>query len=259
MTAVHGLTPDVIERLAAPPPVLASLRRLRDELQRAAGENLVTLAIYGGLARGRFRPGHSDINLLVVLKDGSTSALDALAQPLRTAFRSARVEPFLLTVSELAGATDVFPTKLLDIQAHHVVIAGQDPFGSLQVSREHIRLRIEQELRNLGLRLRRQYVTRSDDDASLLATLARVAVPLSVELSSLLRLTGKTVPSDDSPAGVFEGAAAAFGLDAEALADVAALKDGQSVSRAAPELYGRILATVTRAAERVDALEVGDA
>ncbi len=59
----------------APAAIARAIERLKDELARAAGENLAGLILYGGLARGRYRPGKSDVNVVVLLHDASPSAL----------------------------------------------------------------------------------------------------------------------------------------------------------------------------------------
>jgi hypothetical protein len=114
------------------------------------------LVLFGGLARGRFVPHQSDVNLVVLVRDGSVATLAAVAPPLRAAYRSIRVEPLVITFDEVARSADVFPTKFLDIVAHHVVLAGQSPFGALEIPKDHLRLRVEQELRNASLRARRR-------------------------------------------------------------------------------------------------------
>src|SRR4051794_4239092 len=111
----------------APPAVVAALDRLTLELSREAGANLAALILYGGLARGRFRLGKSDVNVLVLLHDASGAALAPLATPLRAARRAAGVEPMFLTPGEVRAFADNFPTTFLDIQGHHLVLAGTDP------------------------------------------------------------------------------------------------------------------------------------
>src|SRR5437660_1615736 len=95
----------------APPAVTTALDRLNEELGRAAGTNLAGLILYGGLARGRYRPGRSDVNVVVLLRDASAQALAVVAPPLRTARRSANVVPLILTPAEVLPAALAFPTK----------------------------------------------------------------------------------------------------------------------------------------------------
>jgi predicted nucleotidyltransferase len=253
----RSFRPDAIslDSLGLPPDVRGALERLREDISRAAGTNLAGLILYGGLARGRYRPDASDVNVVVLLGDAATESLAAIAPALRAAWRSHRVEPFILKLSEVESMADVFPTKLLDIQAHHVVLVGEDPFAGLEFKREHLRLRTEQELRNISLRMRRRFVSAFDDAATLATFLTNVAISLKVELGALLRLAGKDGPAENTSAAVLEAAAVAFDLDRDALSRVAAMRRGGGPADDLPGLYNRVLASITLAAEIADRME----
>ena len=105
----------------------------------------------------------------MLLNDASPSALVAIAPALRQAKRAAAVETLIMTPAEVPRAADAFPTKFLDIRDYHVVLFGIDPFTNLEVTREQIRLRTEQEMRNMLLRLRRRYIDVGGDPALLSA------------------------------------------------------------------------------------------
>lgn len=244
-----------LDHLDAPPEIRAALAQLRNDLTQAAGTNLTSLILYGGLARGRYRPGKSDINLVVLLNDTSTAALNQVAPALRAAWRAWRVEPFVLKPAEVARLSVTFPTKLLDIARHHVVLAGADPFTDVQVSREQVRLRVEQGLRNSEMRLRRRYLSIFDDAPSLAQTLADVAASLKVEFAAMLQLVHQEVPSEATSAAVLEAAAVAFDLDRETFARIAALRREADPADDLPALYNRTLAAIARAAEIVSNLE----
>src|SRR5689334_15323519 len=123
----------ILRELELPTLVTAALNRMRDEMIRAIGANLAGLILYGGLARGRYRPGQSDVNLIVLLRQASGEALEAIAPALREAWRAIRVEPFLLTPADVPGAALAFATKFFDIKDHHYVLMGEDPFASLTI------------------------------------------------------------------------------------------------------------------------------
>lgn len=232
-----------------------SLEKLRDDIAAAAGTNLAGLVLYGGLARGHYYPGKSDINIVVLVRDASAQSLAKVAPVLRAAWRSHWVEPFIIRSDEVEHLAETFPTKLLDIQQHHIVLHGNDPFTALNISREKVRARIEQELRNIVLRLRRRYVSIYDDQTALAEALRKVAVPLKVELAALMRLSGKDEPSASNSAAVLSAAASAFNLDGEALGKLAALRSDTDLKEGLPELYDRVLAEVTRAAEIAASVE----
>lgn len=238
---------------AIPDKIAAALEQLKNELLRLGGDNFAGLILYGGLARGRFRPGHSDVNVLVLLHDASPSVLAAVAPALRAARRSVGVDPMLLTPAEVPRAAEAFPTKFLDIKNHHRVLAGEDPLLGLEVSREEVRRRTVQALRNLLMRLRHDYVAATGEPAALARVLTALARPLALELESLLFLADVPLPEDDRSAVVFAAVATAFGFPAAPLAQLAALRHGQAqddLEALGQQVLG-VLADAVRVAEEV--------
>jgi len=255
------LTGDETPTPSLAPRITAALDRLTNGLTTSAGKNFVGLILYGGVARGRYRPGKSDVNVVVVLEDTSLISLSAVAPALRAAWKEARVEPFILTREEVVTAADVFPTRFLDIQQCHVVLGGENPFAELTVPRENIRLRVEQEFRNLQLRLRQRYIAVQDDLPGLTAALSRAAASLGIGLGTLLWLAGHepeagTPPAEGStPAEVFGVAATAFDLDARLLHRLASVEDGAANLNSMQNLYAGTLVVVDQLAAIVDGLQ----
>lgn len=242
------------QEIQAPPEVRDALERLTTELIEAAGENLLGIALFGGLARGSFHRGFSDINLAVLLGDASITRLAAIAPALQRGFRATRAEPLILTPRDLAQFADAFPTKLLDMREHHRMLHGQDFLDQVQVSPDHIRIRIKQGLSNLLLRLRRRYVAIVNDPAALTLALARAARPLAIDLDGLLRLAGRSRPADSHTASIFAEAASAFGLDSMALAQLALLRHDQTPPNEVAVLLEQVLAAIAKAVDTVDTL-----
>jgi Nucleotidyltransferase domain len=246
---------DPLEKI--PAEVAAAVRALRDELSKSAGDNLDALVVYGGVARGRYRPGKSDVNVVVVLKEAGTRSLEAIAPVLRAAWRSARVEPLIVATAEVPHAAAAFPTKFLDICEHHVLISGRDAFAGLKVDRELARLRVAQELRNMLLRLRRGYVAQFGNPDAQRDILANIARPLALELAALLKLSGREAPAEDRTAAIFQSAGAAFQLDAPALKSMADLRIGSdSAVLDVADLYQRVLSLLERTALIAETLKV---
>lgn len=258
------MTDEEPSNLSLAPRISTSLDRLKDGLTAAAGKNFVGLILYGGVARGRYRPGKSDVNVVLVLEDASLESLSRISPALRAAWKEVRVEAFILTREEVASAADVFPTRFLDIQQCHVVLAGENPFAELTVPRENIRLRVEQEFRNLQLRLRQRYIAVEDDPAALVAALSRSAASLAIGLGTLLWLAGhdshEGTPSAEgsTPAEVFGAAATAFELDARLLHRLASVEDGAANLNSLKTLYAGTLTVVDRLAAIVDALPTNE-
>ncbi|MCA9805065.1 MAG: nucleotidyltransferase domain-containing protein [Cyanobacteria bacterium HKST-UBA02] len=248
-------TKETLERLTLPDTVKQSLAHLVEDLKRVAGDNLDGVVVYGGVARGSYTEGKSDINLIILLKDASGPRLDDLSPVLKSAWRNIGIDTMILTPGEVKTSADAFPVKFLHIKEFHLVLFGEDHFGSIEVKPEHLRLRLEQELRNLSLRLRKRYIAAASDGVMVARILTEAAAPLAVLLRTLLRLTGKTEPQDNSTASAFSAASSAFELDSEALAMAAAMRHDGKCAIPARDLYARFMQSVDRAVSVVDGLD----
>jgi hypothetical protein len=233
------------------PQLREQLNTLCEQLSQAGGANISAVILYGGLARGHYRAGVSDINLLLLLEDPSIPAVAKIAPVLHATWRAIHLEPYVVGTAELGRTVEDFPTRFWDIQRNHVTLLGNDPFPSLSISPQAIRLRIEQELRNLAIRLRRRFILVHDDPAAQERALSRAVVPLAVSLAALLHLSGRPTK------GVFAEAATVFALDPEVLAYLKSLRKGGS-SAAQPEvMFDRVVAIILRTADLAVAKEPG--
>lgn len=177
-----------------PKPLGAELERLQKALLQILGERLVSLAIYGSLARGEWQQS-SDVNLLIVLTGVDFACLESIAPALRRARKKGRVVPMIVTREELAASADVFSVKFADIAAHHVVLVGDDPTAGLDIDRSELRFVVEFELRNVLMRLRQRFVFGQGDRALEQATLLRFVTSSMTPLRALLGLSGAEVPA----------------------------------------------------------------
>jgi hypothetical protein len=245
---------DVLGDLDLPLATREALDGFSAAVRDALGDNLVALVLYGGIAKGEFSPATSDVNLMLVVRDATTATLDRLVGPIQQALRDCRLAPMVLTEDDLRRSTDVFPTKFLDMQRHHRLLAGRDVLADLPIADAHLRLRCEQELKNLLLRLRQLYLLRSQRPEQIEATLGRTISAFLATLGVVLLLqTGQ------APVGKEAIAAAAtdtLGLDGRVLRDVLALKARTSQPDVVElkRLYDDFMTTVERAAEIVDGL-----
>ncbi len=235
-----------------PDRIREGLIRFCDSLRDALGGRLESIALYGSLAKGDFVPGHSDVNVAVVLAGVTVEALDLCVDPVTEAARDIRLSAMILTVTELRSSCDVFPVKFLDMQRWHRTLVGKDVLLDLTIRRDHLRLRCEQEIKNLTLRLRRFYVMRSHRPELVRSTLEHGVSALIEELRVVLHLRGQEAPA--AKRAVAEAAGKALNLDTRALLDALELR-GEGVLPDPDELrrrYGAFMAVTARAAEVVD-------
>ncbi|MGK3965499.1 nucleotidyltransferase domain-containing protein [Sorangium sp. So ce118] len=230
-----------------PAPVQARLVELKDSLERTLGDELACLLVYGSAARGDYRDGQSDVDLMVVLEQASRGGLDAIANALKLARYAARIEAMILTAAEIPRAADVFPLLYDDIRRCHVLLSGRDPFSALVIDGKNRRLRVEQELREAQIRLRRAVVDGMGSDDALRGAVLRKVKQIRGPLHALLGLRGIDVgDGGDDLATVLAGAGKLLG------ADVAPLQRVHEQPGAAYEALAELLA---RAVDDVDRLE----
>jgi predicted nucleotidyltransferase len=197
----------------------ARLDELRASLAASLGEaptgSLVSLVVHGSAVRGGFDAATSDVDLVVVLKDGSRETLAKLSEPLQLARAAARIEAMILTERELSGAADVFPLLYRGIKRRNVVLFGADVFGALTIEPRHLRLRIEQELREAQIRLRRVFVDGVFVGEQLGRAVDRKVKQLRSPLRALLELCG--VQADDTIDAVLAASATEWKVDTTVL------------------------------------------
>lgn len=237
-----------------PAEVGEGLDRLCQGLREALGDQLVSVILYGGLAKGEYAQPNSNVNVMIVVKEASVEVMDRALPPVQAGMRDLRLAVMFLSEGDLRRSADVFPTKYLDMQRFHRVLWGRDVLANLPIATDHLRLRCAQEIKNLLLRLRQFYLQRAQYPELIEGTLTRAISSFLHSLSVLLTLKGVQVPA--GKAAIAEAAARELGLDGGALRDLLALKageikpDGAAVKR----LYNAFMVTVQRAADIVDGL-----
>lgn len=241
-------------RQSLPASVKSALDALSTSLQAELGPQLHSLVLYGGVLRGRYFP-NSDVNLLIVLNDTQMPTLKKMEKPLELARRQVNLAPFILGSNELAQVADVFSVKLLDIQRQHQLLFGLDCLSAIKVEPEHIRLCLEQGLRNLQLRLRLRVAQMGGDGPGLRQHLYLLARPLAIHLAEMLALMGEQQPPS-ATTEIFRLAASKLKLQAEPLETLAALRNQHSEQGDWTHLADGILKNLELVVQRVDSLMV---
>lgn len=225
------------------------------QAREALGDNLLAIVLYGDALKGR---GHQiAVEVMLILVRPTALALDALAEPVRQGMQDFRLSVMLVSPEDLQTSTDVFPIKFRDMQRHHRLLWGQDLLGTLVVEREHLRLRCEQEFKNLLLRLRRQYLQFCRQPADYEAVLKSSLTPCLLTLATLIELRGDAEADAANPADLLARAQRVLDLDISALTRLVALKAEKASQDAAglKTLYADFLHTVERLSLLADRLE----
>jgi predicted nucleotidyltransferase len=240
-----------------PPDVQQSLDSLVAALTTAAGDDLLGVALYGGLAKGRYTPGISDINVLVVVRQAGLDTLERLAPALTAARREGRISSLVVTPDDLREMARLFPVKIADIKAAHRVLRGAVRLSDIEFDMSALRMRAIQELANAELRMRQRAVDHAFDPGAMWAALTSDLPKLAVTLETVLRLRGTDLPPDR--AAVLRIAGQTLGIPADTMQRFGSIHRHESrpsdeIVRTTAGDYLRLLGTLR---ERVGTLEPG--
>lgn len=154
------------------------------------------------------------MSVLVVLESATPQQLTAIADGIATISKNLPTAPFVVTRSDLETSTDVFPIRYRNLQDDYDVLAGEDVLKDLTFDREHLRLRCEQELSNVLIRLRNRYLANRHPKA-MKQTLQRAACAFLIALRTAIEL--ETGLAADDLDGILSDATTATGLKKEGL------------------------------------------
>jgi predicted nucleotidyltransferase len=229
------------------------LAELVNRLKEAAGKNLESVILYGSAARGHYKPGASDINILCTLVTMDVHELQLLAPVVHWWTRDEKEPPplFFLT-EELQRSTDVFAIESLDLQRAHRVLYGKDPVTDLQVPMNLHRVQVERDLRLLMMRLRQHVLLAGKNELEYTAILKRSDSTSLVLLRHTLLDFGEEPPAEHSK--LFERIAALTGADAGSFQDVHDFREGRKLEKDVFHIYDGYIRALEKVIIAMDGL-----
>lgn len=238
------------------------IERARDFAERLGGvfdDNLLAVALYGSAARGEYREGESDLNMLVLLRTVDAGRLQAASSLAREWVAGGNPPPLVLSEDEWRESADVFPIEYADIREAHTVLHGPEIFTDVKIEWEDLRLQTERELKEKKIQLRERYLLSADSPREL-GLLLRRSFPTFLTLCrASLRLLGAAIPAD--PEGVITSVASRVGFDPEPWLRVHRARSQGTALEPPPAdpLVTGYLNGVARMADWIDRLERGAA
>ena len=238
---------------AIPESLQKDIRALAESFKTGMNDQLMSLVLYGGLVKNDLVKDRDLVNLMVVVKEINTRVLGQVAEVMAKSPRRGQCRLLTLSVQDLKSSMDVFPIKFLDMQQDYEVLAGDDVVKDLKISRVNLRLRCEQEIKNLMLRLRQEYIARSENEATANRTMLRSYYDFLIAADVLAELkTGKVCRKDDDIIKANEG----LGLDMSPFRRIQQIRQGKPIKDAEERrnTYEQLMATVRQAAVMADEL-----
>lgn len=207
-----------IETLKIGPGEKKALSKFLNELKNSGFLKLLSYTLYGSAAGEHYNPDKSDLNVLIAAENISMPVLKELMPAISEAKMSA-ISPFFITAADMRASADVFPVKFMSMRDRYVVLEGEDILASLQIKKENLRLRCEQEARNINMRLTRFYVTNSG--RGLFKSVAKMAGGFFETLRASLSIGSEKLIA---PGEVFMAAEKRFGIATNDLEKIIAAK-----------------------------------
>jgi len=221
-----------------------ALQELAADLRRVFGSRLHSLAAYGLETRGM---GSGLLHSLALVERLSFDDLAACAPLAQSWRRRSLAVPLILERDEFLRTLDIFPLEYGDIIAHHVLIAGADPFVGARVSPADVRRACELSAKSHLIHLREAFMETGADPLAVGRLIAASAPSFSGLLRNIARL------ADDHDEDVAATAERQIGIPASVVRDVISTGRGAHSTIAEPTaLLARYIAAAERVWEYVD-------
>jgi predicted nucleotidyltransferase len=162
-------------------------------LKEIYGEGLISVILYGSAASGEFVYRHSNLNLLVVLKNADLENLKK-ASGVINKWKFRDIHPLFFTKEYIMSSNDVFPIEFLDMKENYTVLTGEDILKDAVVNTKNLRFQCEQELKVKLINLRQLYLRRNKYGPGLSNLLFKSFTSILHILRNVLRLKGKQPP-----------------------------------------------------------------
>ena len=167
------------------------LKGFTDDLSKIYHEDLISVLLYGSAASGEFVDKHSNLNLLVILKNTGLAELKKSSKILR---KLEMLNVLFLTENYILSSLDIFPIEFLDMQENHSVLYGKDILKDIHVDTGNLRFQCEQELKQKLLKLQHAYLRAGGNLSTLNTLLFSSFTSILHILRNVLRLKGITPP-----------------------------------------------------------------
>lgn len=229
------------------------LRAYVKDVQRLYGDSLDGVLLYGSAVRGEFLPGRSNLNIVLVVKSTKADQLKKYGALHRRWAKEQIVVPLFVTQVDLPAMSRVFPLEYLEIQEHHRLLAGQDPFVGFKVDQRHLLAEVLQSLQGNLLRVRQRFIEGGGTEEAITILLPLSLTAMLPCLRGVQRLVGRPVLSQGEP--LLKDFETFLSLDLSGLRDAWLFKRGQISpgQKEVPRLMERYLESFERLVQSVEA------
>jgi hypothetical protein len=216
--------------------------------------DLEGVLLFGSAARGDFIAGRSNINILMIVRRLSLEGLQRAGRLHRQWGKHQIVAPLIMTEDELHRTGPLFPLEYLQMQDHHVLLFGRDPFAAWQIQDAQLGWQCQQELSANLFRLRQRFMEGEGRAEAIQALLLLSITALLPCLRGFLRLVGQNAKGRDMQ--ILERLPQALEFETTVLLEILQMKRGISSpgSLQWPKVYERYLQNMELLSQHVYAM-----
>ena len=229
----------------------AKLTELVKRLKEFAATNLECVILFGSAARGDFREGHSDLNVVCILRSLTVEELGRLAGVVKWwCVDQKEPAPLFFTHEELRQAADVFAIEILDMKQGRRVLYGEDLLAAIEVPMNLHRVEIEHDLRTVLLKLRQHYLRAPGNAHELAPVLRKSFSGVLTLLRHTVMVFGETPPVPAHE--IVARAAALTGADQHAFDALLKLRESGEFHGEITPVYGAYLKALEKVLHALD-------
>lgn len=176
------------------PSVAAKMAPFIEEMLAGHSSNIHSVHLVGSAVIPDYNERLSDINSVVVLHNMDLKFIAFLA-PLGKKYGKKRIAaPLVMTPEYIRNSLDAFPVEFLDFKLIHKTVYGDDVFKGIEVSRQHLRLQCEREIKVKLIGLRQGYVSSLGRKEHIETVLVKSFTGSMALFRAILELMGKKPP-----------------------------------------------------------------
>jgi predicted nucleotidyltransferase len=176
------------------------INNLVEKLKQIYKEKLVSVILYGSCAFDEHDNKFSDINTIVVIDNLLAMDLKNANSALKYFMKTKNPLPLFMDKEEWFNSCDVYPIEYSDIKDRYKILYGEDIVKPLILEKTNLRLQCEHETKNLLIKLRQNYLAKSNDLKAIELLLKTSSKSFFALFRAILRLTGSNVSFDHKEA-----------------------------------------------------------
>lgn len=228
------------------------LQAYTKDVKGVYSDQLEGLLIYGSAVRKEFLPGRSNLNLMLVVSAYNAATLRRYQPVHKRWSKEGVITPLFVTERDIRTHAALFPLEFLEIQEHHRVLGGRDPFVGFHIDTSRVGDAVKQGLASHVLRLRQRFAEAGGDNEAVMILLPLAVTSTVPLLRGIQRMRGWAVLTQSD--AVIKDVADRLQIDLRGFQDALMLKRGiiSPGPSEIPRVFDRYLEASTTLAEVIN-------